>query len=406
MLAAMPGHVLNRADQELPQSHYDVVVIGGGVLGLAAAFYLRQFAPNRSVLVVEQGGIPSEEGETHFSPALQHHFFPDERDRRRARWWSTVLADFSRESGVEVALKNGFSRVGYVSSEPAAIEIARADPTAFRLAGIAEFRGTMVEKFFAFDEDTILAVDPDGGCGNAEAAALHYGHGAVTLGVDLCLNARAAVDRSGAVRLDRLTINNRMQIETARQTRVDGGTLILAAGAATGALIEHQLGELNPFQRYYAQFPRIDHAPGFPLRHDGSLDFPVVSTGDFTVRPHLDGALIIPAPLPPDPDGYTPAGGRLMGVNVGLRKELITRLVDRIESIPAFSLPALNLGKTCGNLRGAWEALTPSGGPEFRRVADLDAYGLVGGPHGFALGPAVALDLAAKLAARDERPWD
>ncbi len=402
----MSGHVINRADQELPQSRYDIVVIGGGVLGLAAAFYLRKFAPARRVLVVEQGGIPSEEGETHFSPALHHHFFPDEGDRRRARWWSAVLADFQHESGVSVALKNVFSRVRYVTSEPSGVEIARADPAAFRLAKAAEFRGTMVEKFVTFDDDAWLAVDPDGGYGNAEAAALHYGHGAVALGADLCLNARAAIDRSGEVRLDRLTINNRMQIETARQTRVQTGMLILAGGAATGALIEHQLGELNPFQRYYAQFPRIDHAPGFSLAEDGSLDCPVVSTGDFTFRPHLDGALVIPSALPPDPDGYKPTGGRLMGVNVGLRKELITRLVNRMESIPAFTLPTLNLGKTCGNLRGAWEALTPARRPEFRRVPDLDAYALVGGSHGFSLGPAVALELAARLAGRDDLPWD
>ncbi len=402
----MSGHVINRADQDLPRSRYDFVVIGGGVLGLAAAFYLRKFAPNRSVLVTEQGGIPSEEGETHFSPALQHHFYRDERDQRRARWWSTVLADFTRESGVSIALKNAFSRVGYVTAEPTAIEMARAEPTAFRLTRASEFRGSMVDRFFAFADDAWLAVDPDGGFGHAEAAALHFGHGAVKLGADLCLNARAAIDRSGDVRLDRLTINNRMQIETERQTRLQAGVLILAGGAATGALLEHQLGELNPFHRYYAQFPRIDHAPGFALRPDGTLDCPVIATTDFAIRPHLDGALVIPSPLPPDPDNYAPAGGRLLGVNVGLRKELITRLVDRMESIPAFALPTLNLGKTCGNLRGAWEPLTPTGRPEFRRVADLDAYALVGGPHGFSLGPAVALELAAQISGRDSLPWD
>lgn len=402
----MSGHVINRADRNLPRSRYDVIVIGGGVLGLATAFYLRKFAPSRTVLVVEQGGIPSEEGETHFSPALHHHFFATKSEQHRARWWSTVLADLGRESGVTIALKNGFSRLGYITSEPAAVEMAGTNPRTFRLAKGSEFRGTMVGKFCAFAADASLAVDPDGGCGNAEAVALHYGHGAVALGADLCLNARAAVDRSGDIRLDRLTINNRMQIETERQTRVQAATLVLAGGAATGALIEHQLGEPNPFRRYFAQFPRIDHVPGDPLREDGVLDCPVVSTGDFTIRPHLDGALIIPSPLPPDPEGYVPAGGRLMGVNVGLRKELLTRLVQRMDAIPAFTLPTLNLGKTAGSLRGAWEALTPSGRPECNRLGDLDAYALVGGPSGFSLGPAKALELAAQITGQMSMPWD
>jgi glycine/D-amino acid oxidase-like deaminating enzyme len=393
----MPGHVLNRADQDLPREHYDTVVIGGGLLGLAAAFYLRKFAPSRSVLLVEQGGIPSEEGETHFSPAIHHHFFRDEEMRRRARWWSGVLNHPERESGVSIAMKNAFAPVGYVTTDAAAIEMATTEADGLRIAPAADYGGTMVERFFAFAPETTLALDPAGGCGNAEALALHFGFGAVALGADLCLNARAAFDRTGDVRLDRLTINNQMQIEIARQSRVRAGTLIIATGAATGPLIEHQLGELTPFRRYFAQFPRLDFDPEFKLRADGTLDLPVVSAGDLTIRPHLNGAIVVPAPLPPDPDGYTPQGGRLMGVNVGLRKELLTRFVDRMAAIPALALPSFNLGKASRNLRGAWEALTPAGSPEFQRVADLDVYALVGGPLGFSLGPATALELAAHL---------
>ncbi len=322
-----------------------MVVIGGGLLGLITAFYLRKFAPERSVLLVEQGGIPSEEGETHYSPAIHHRFYRDEEQRRRARWWSGVLAQPEIESGVTIALKNSFAPVSYLSSDPAAIKLATIGLDGLQPVRAGDYRGTMVERFFAFAPDARLALDPAGGCGNAEALALHFGYGAVALGADLCLNARASFDREGHVRLDRLTINNRMEIEIARRSGVRGGTLIVAAGAATGPLIEHQLGELTPFRRYFAQFPRIDFEPPFPLRADGTLDCPVVSCGDITIRPHLDGAIVVPAPLPPDPDGYTPHGGRLMGVNVGLRKELITQFVGRMEAIPGARAAVLQFGQ-------------------------------------------------------------
>ena len=56
------GKVVNRAGLELPRTCYDTAIVGGGLLGLACAFYLRRFAPERTLLIIEADGVPSEEG--------------------------------------------------------------------------------------------------------------------------------------------------------------------------------------------------------------------------------------------------------------------------------------------------------------------------------------------------------
>ena len=46
---------------------------------------------------------------------------------------------------------------------------------------------------------------------------------------------------------------------------------------------------------------------------------PVLEHKGFTLRPQGEGLLVVPPPLSPDPAGYTPTGGNLMGVRTGLR---------------------------------------------------------------------------------------
>ena len=75
------------------------------------------------------------------------------------------------------------------------------------------------------------------------------------------------------------------------------------------------------------------------------------------------------------------------------------------DDLPLLEWDTLNLGKTVSKVRGAWEVLTESGEPEWRRVGEA-AYALLGGRDGFTLGLAAAYDLAARLARRDARPWD
>ncbi len=365
------------------------MLIGGGLIGLATAFALRQRYPEKSLLVVEQGGIPSEEGATQYSPAIHHHFFADESARARVDAWGVVLADPEAATGARIPIRNAFTPCGVLSRETAHLEIARSAPARFPLLSGSEVvaRWPVVPLLLRCGSTDEFAFDPAGGCGNADAVALCFGQGAVRLGADLCLNARAAFNHEGELRLDRLVVNNRMQIEIAAQTRLRAARIVLAAGAATASLAEHQLGEVLPLARCFLQFPRIERDPALPLNAAGVLACPVLLDGGFAIRPHLDGALVIPPLLPPDPDGYEPVGGRFLGVPVGLRREHLLQFAARLDDLPALSRSTLNPGKTALNLRRMWEVLTPDGQPACLTLGETPHRAVVGGPAAFCLGP-------------------
>lgn len=402
-----PGRVLNRAALDPPRGEYDFAVIGGGLLGVACAWFLREFAPGKSVLLVEAGGIPSEAGGTHVCPALHHHFFPDVGEGARARWLSAWLGSLAPAGNTRPL----FAPVGFLrAAEPG--EIADlAVPFGLWREGQGENVRRNVETLFGFPGDAPVRFDPAGGYGNAEALALHLGRAAVGRGLDLMLNARAAFDGSlTTLRLDRLEMNNRMQVETVRQTTVRAGVVVVACGAAGGRLVGDGLGEAVPGLGYfYAQYPRFENDVELCRDVRGVTEMPVVAApGGFTIRPHGDGALLVPpTPTVPDLEGYVPVGGELFGVRTGLRRELLNPLVDALETLPALGRPALNLGKTVANVRGAWETLTPGGRPlVWRHPGGAPVSLLAGGPHGFSLGIAAACELAHTLSGTDAPlPW-
>ncbi len=381
--------VYNRADQSIPDAHYDIAVIGGGLCGLAAAFQLRQREPESRLIIIEQDGIPSEEGATQYSPAIQHRFFSGSTLRERAARWREDLGRLEELTGAKVPFKNGFRPCGVYSREPAHLALAREHSAEFSLITFAELcrEWPNVRHFLAAEEDAEVAHDPLGGCGNADAVALHFGYGAVALGADLCLNARAAFSAAGEVLLDRLTINNRMQVEVAQQTKIQAGRLVLAAGAATASLVENYLGETLPLPRYFTQFPRLGREAEFEIGEDGGLRIPVLFDQGFAIRPHHDGAIVIPPALPADPEGYAPTGGKFMGVQVGLRREHLLAFAAALPLLPALSRSTLNLGKTPQHLRRMWEVVAPGGVPAWLPIPDGPHGAIVGGANAFALGP-------------------
>lgn len=392
--------MLNRAGLALPRASYDTVVVGGGLLGLACAFYLRSLQPQDSLLVVEQDGIPSETGATFASPALVRGGF-DGVASSQAEWALKELEHLSRVTGVSRPHDVPVQPVGLLSLQ--ANEDERTQPTENALASLTSAQARAVRALVDVAAFPQARFERRGGYGSAEAAALHYGHGAVRQGADLTLNSRLIPLSATEFRLERLEYDRAMQQVVAKVERLIAKNVVIAAGANTLRLVEDALGVLLPYKLAYCQYPRLEADKRLPLKN-GCTDLPVLQVAGFSLRPQGEGLLVVPPPPPPDPDGYEPKGARLMGVRVGVRRELLELLMNHTEAIPAFGWQSFNLGKTISKVRGAWDVLTPTGRPEWQR-AEGDVYALVGGEYGFDLGLATAYDLAATLAGVEDRPW-
>lgn len=399
----MAGKVMNRAGLELPQRHYDYAVLGGGLLGLACAFYLKKAQPDASLLIIEQDGIPSETGATHVSPAVMSRFFEDAELRRRADWGLKGLKNLSEETGVERPHDAPLWASGLIRFLAEAH--GDAAPTEQVLEKLPERQVKAIAELLDLEQTPFALYDKAAGYGSAEAAALHYGRGAVRHGADLMLNARALPLSAKEIGLERLEFDRFMQRVVVKKEAVTADNVIVALGAATSPFVEEALGSLLPFKRAYVQYPRIEADSRLPVQ-SGRVQLPVLRAHGFTLRPQGEGLLVVPPGLPPDPDGYTPTGANLMGVRVGVRRELLETLMDCAEQMPAFAWDSLNLGKTVEKVRGAWEVVTKDGLPVWQHVEGSSWYALVGGKHGFSLGLSTAYDLAAHLSDERERPWN
>lgn len=384
------GRVFNHAGKPLAGARYDVMIVGGGLLGLACAYYLRRLAPQLSLLVIEQDGVPSELGASYLSPAIV-----DAEGlagwARQAAWVRRALGDLAAHTGLRPPLAPAYRQVGCLHlGEPgeglAALSAAQRQALSALVAPRCLNSGRLVA---------------EAGYGNAESAALAFGRAAVALGADLALNTRLKGDGQGGYLLERLAYTRTMTREVVCTERLQAERVIVAAGAESAALAEALWGVLLPLKRAYMQYPRLGYDPRLPLvGHEVAL--PVIRWEGWYLRPLGDGLLVVPPPLPADPEGYLPQGGSLMGVRLGVRRELLEQLLAASELLVALSWPTLNLGKTVRDVRGHWEVITESGLPMWFDCGGH--YALVGGRLGFTLGLAVAYEVAAKLAGAP-LPW-
>ena len=389
------------------QTRYDIVVIGAGRMGAACALYLRQLMPDSKLLLVEQGGLPNEEGATILAAGVWTvQDIPTGEDgptwQAKADWTRAQLA---AQDGIQFQERPLLSL--HAQQGPGCL------PTAEALAAHPDSLALLDTDELPFARpDLRAATYRPGALAAAQAGA------AVRAGADLMLNTQAHLI-PGGVRLDRLTVTNTHQIVTHETHTVRAGFVVVAAGAEGPELLEPGLGIHTTHARAYRQTPRLN-APSDgrsvgSTSDDGSgadlspvLRVPVCSAGSLTLRPQNGGYTLYPHIHHRDPHGYAPTGGRLTGVPVGLRRETLEDLVGLIDALPVLGTEALETGRSLADVPGAWLAL-PNGrtdAPPLHQRLSPDVSLLLGGPLADTFGLAVAFDLAADWAGVQGRPWD
>jgi hypothetical protein len=183
--------------------------------------------------------------------------------------------------------------------------------------------------------------------------------------------------------------------------RLFADRVIVAAGAGSPELLEGITGTLSPYRRVYRQYPRIGFDKRLPFENS-RVALPVIQAAGFSFRPHGEGLMVVPPVLAADPEAYEPEGTQLMGVRVGLRREVLELVLEATHKLPVFTWDSLDLGKTVQKVRGCWQLYLED--PEWRQLSE-SCFTLLGGEQGYSLGLTVAYDLAASLAGLKERPW-
>ena len=349
-------------------------------MGAACALYLRQLAPHLSLLLAEEGGLPNEEGATILAPGVWTAFDVPQGQEAQAEWTRQQLLGGFGKLEVEPRPLVQLEAQSGTGSEDGL-------PTTDALAGAPEALALLDPLVYprARVDDRALTYRPG-------QLALQAAQQAIGLGANLLLNTRAEPE-AGQVTLHRLTVTNTHQIVVHETRQVRARAVVVAAGAAGPALVEHGAGLHTRHGRAYVQYPRLN----LPT----SAQTPVLRAGGLTLRPQNGGLTLVPPVHHRDPQGYQPAGGQLTGVPTGLRREVLEDLVALMDGLPALSSDRLELGRSSADIAGAWVAL-PSGRSDAPPTAEQLAPGLfllLGGPRADTLGLATAHALATEVVA-------
>ncbi|GAA0510859.1 FAD-dependent oxidoreductase [Deinococcus depolymerans] len=357
-------------------THHDFIVIGAGRMGSVLTAALAAHAPATRLLLIEEGGLPNEDGDTILAPGL----------------WTTAHLPADRHAAAQ-ASRALIETFGAPTPRLHVSLHAHATP------------GSVPTRDALRDHPDTLALldparlphattDPHALTYRPGTLALNAAQAAVRAGADLLLNTRAVPQPGGAVRAERLTVTNTHQVVTHETHLLRARHVIVAGGAAGPALAEQHLGVHTRHGRAYRQSPHLNvpSGPDSPTLHHAGLTL-VPRHGAYTLHPRVHHR---------DPHGYRPTGGHLTGVPTGLRRETLEDLVALMEDLPVLATSQLHLGRSLADIPGAWTAL-PYGDPLHAPLFEaLDPHVtlLLGGPHADTLGPQVAQALAQQLAGR------
>lgn len=378
-MAAM-GTVWAHVGQRFGETEYDVVIVGAGLLGAACALSLREAAPGLRVLLLEEAGLPNEEGATLLGAGLWDGQGAGERadfTRERLR---ALLGERLTPLPV-LALGEGNPGEGGLGEE--------STDTAAALSAYPELQGwvdpvslprTRVREGLAYRPGEV---------------SLACAQAAIRAGADLMLNVRASFELSpgggAALRLARLTVTREHRVVVSEVCALRARAVLVAAGAAGPELLEAAGGPPTAHRRVWMQFP--------PLSAPAMAHPPALRHGEWLLMPSAAGYTLYPKPPGPDPHGYAPTPGRLGGVQVGLRRELLTGLLDTMEALPVLASERLNPGKSEHDLPAAAWALPGGVHGETGWEREGDAFLLLPGRDVDTVGLAVAHECAEAVAA-------
>ncbi|MGY2896872.1 FAD-dependent oxidoreductase [Deinococcus sp. UYEF24] len=374
------GQVWAHVGQPFAPAHYDLLIVGAGRMGAALARFLRETAPGLSLLLAEEGGLPNEEGATILAAGVWHAQFAHgqvpEGKRVQAEDTRRLLGNLLNVCGLlELRADSGpgFSPISeFWTPELDGV----VDPEVLPFARLGERAGTY----------------------SAGTLALNCANAAIRAGADLMLNVRAelcGVNSEGRaqVRLHRLSVTNMHEVVIDHSVNVTADRVIVAAGAAGPHLAEVGLGVVTPHRSAYRQTPRLE-TPSTPASRILQVSLQV---NELLLRPRDGGYTVIPPVPHPDPWGYVPTGGRLVGVPVGLRRETLNAVLEVMDGLPALATEALVPGRSIADIPGAWVALPDGGWPLWEQL-DAAHWLLLGGERADLTGLSVARELAEELA--------
>ncbi|GGR28685.1 hypothetical protein GCM10008957_44860 [Deinococcus ruber] len=361
----MSGQVYAHVGQPFTASSYDLLIVGAGRMGAAFARFVMERAPGTRLLLAEEGGLPNEEGATILAPGVWHSFVPPEQ-AQRAAVTRDLLAEALNVCGV----------LDLCTDE-------RGDLVPTDAVWTPELEALVNPAALPF-----ARLDERGGVYSVASTTLQNAQAAVQAGADLMLNVRCELAGGGRVLLQRLSVTNTHEIVVEQRISVRADTVVIAAGAAGPPLAEAGLGVVTPHRQAYRQSVRLN-LPSAPSSR-------VIQAGGFVLRSQSGGYSVLPPILHPDPCGYTPSGGRLAGVPVGLRREVIESMLDMLDALPALADERLVVGRSIADIPGAWLALPAGGWPLWERLDDQHVL-LLGGERADLTGLSVAHELAQEL---------
>ena len=356
---------------------FDVVVIGGGVVGTSVAFHLSRLGAKK-VLLLERETIGS--GTTaQSSGILRTHYSVRENVELAKRSWD-VFNDFAAYVG-DAEASCGLVRCGYLISaaagdklEPLRASLAEQKAQGIRLEVLSRAQASELLPIASFDDAALIGFEPDAGFADAYLVATSF--------------ARSA--RRGGVTIREGVCANRLLL--------DGPRVVGVATSTGNVACATVLSTQNIWTRELAAW--VDRAmPVVPERH--AVLALECETAPYTFAMPVFKDLASPGML------YCRSyGGRQMLVSEGLVGERLAATDTEQADVPldyvaavgeqvAARFPAYEAAGLASSWTGVYD-VTPDWNPVLGRLPGLS--GLVMGfgfsGHGFKLSPTVGRVLA------------